>query len=131
VPALGAALSPLFGERSLLVVSLIGYLLAGFALFGLLRERAGPWTSAAIASGCLLFGPLREWSFHPLTDSWGVAALAAGLWLLARARGSGGNAWLVAWSGAVLAVALTRALPSRSRCTTGRGAASPSSRRAS
>src|SRR5204863_2868584 len=103
VPALGAALSPLFGERSLLIVSLVGYLLAGLALFVLLRERAGPWTSAAVVCGCLLFVPLREWSFHPLTDSWGVAALAAGLWLLARARASAGRGWLVAWSGAVCA----------------------------
>lgn len=76
-PAIGAAIEPVFGLRSLLVVSLAGYLLAGVMIYALARFRAGPWSAAAVTSGALLIYPMREWSSFPLTDSLAVALVAA------------------------------------------------------
>jgi hypothetical protein len=107
VPALAAAVEPVLGLRSLLAVSLIGYVLAGIAVYALVRLRARRWVSAAVAVGCLLFEPVRIWSSFPLTDSFGIATLAFSLWALARAR-AGGFRWAALWVLSVAAAALAR-----------------------
>ena len=107
VPALGAAISPVFGTRSLLLVSLVGYVVGGLAIFALLRRRFGRVVSATAASGILLVPPFRQWSGYPLTDSWGVAmeavALLAAVLVLDR-----GRRWLPLWAASMLALAFTR-----------------------
>jgi hypothetical protein len=47
VPAAAAAISPLFGQRSLLIVSLVGYVLLAALLYLWLRLRFGALVSAA------------------------------------------------------------------------------------
>src|SRR5205823_3701606 len=49
VPVAAAAASPIFGDRSLLLVSLAGYVATGIALFALLRRRFGQLPSMAAA----------------------------------------------------------------------------------
>lgn len=107
VPGLGAALHPVFGERSLLIVSLLGYVLAGPLLYLLLRRRFAAGVSAAVTGTCLLLSPLLTWSAHPLTDSWGVALVTASL-LAASLVLDRGVRWLPAWVLAVLALSFTR-----------------------
>jgi hypothetical protein len=107
VPALAAAVEPVLGLRSLLAVSLLGYVLAGLAVYALVRLRARRWVSAAVAVGCLLFEPVRIWASFPLTDSFGIATLAFSLWALARAR-AGGLGFAALWVGSVAAAALAR-----------------------
>jgi len=107
VPAFAALLSPVWGVDSLRVASLIAYLLLGPALYVLLRRRAGPLGSLAIAAGALLLAPLLFQAGQPATDVWGLAletvAAAAGLLVLERSR-----KWLVLWLVALLALSLTR-----------------------
>jgi 4-amino-4-deoxy-L-arabinose transferase-like glycosyltransferase len=102
-----AGIYPLFGERSVLTVSLVGYLLLSFALFAFMRRRFGPLTSGLVAAVCLLAPPLREWSFIPMTDSWGLlletCALLAAVLVYDR-----GTRWLAAWVGAMALVSITR-----------------------
>src|SRR5436190_1194041 len=83
VPLAGLALYPAAGDRSLLYLSLAGYVAAIVALFGLLLLRFRLWIAAVITLGAILLPPLRSHSSYPLTDSWGLAletsALAAAL----------------------------------------------------
>jgi Dolichyl-phosphate-mannose-protein mannosyltransferase len=108
VPAMAAALGPVFGDRSLEVVSLLGYVLSGIALFFLVRMRFSPRIALAAASLSLLFPPFRQWSQYPLTDTMGVFCLALCMWCGWRALSE--SSWLnvVAWSGSVLLVSFTR-----------------------
>lgn len=107
VPALAAAAQPMFGERSLLAVSLLGYCAAGVLVFALLRRRFPVLPSFVVASTCLLLGPVREWSFHPLTDSWALALMAASL-LAATLALDHGRRWLPAWIVTLATLSLTR-----------------------
>jgi hypothetical protein len=95
------------GDRSLQATSLLGYVLVAPLLYLLLRRRFGVRASLAVAAGAALLPPLREWSFHPLTDSWGlaleVACLLAAVLALDR-----GPRWLMAWVACVVALSLTR-----------------------
>jgi hypothetical protein len=75
VPLAAEAISPLFGQRSLLLVSLAGYVAFAVLLYGWLRIRFPSLVSAAVTIAALRLLPLREWSFLPLTDSWGLAVL--------------------------------------------------------
>jgi hypothetical protein len=96
VSALAAALSPAFGERSLLIVSLLGYVSVGLLLYMLLSRRFSPTVSATAAVACLWLPPLRWHSFVPMTDSVGLAlligALIAALFVIER-----GIRWLPLW----------------------------------
>jgi hypothetical protein len=107
VPALAALATPVFGDFSLQAVSLIGYVLVAPLLYLLLRRRFSTRASFVVAAGTALLPPLREWSFHPLTDSWGltleIACLLAAVLALDR-----GPRWLALWVGAVAALSLTR-----------------------
>jgi hypothetical protein len=107
VPALGAAVEPLFGTNALRAVSLLGYVLAGLAVYGLLLLRFRAWVAGLVALGVLALEPLRYWSLLPLTDSWGVAleaaAIAAAVLALRRPR-----PWLPVFALTMLALSFTR-----------------------
>ena len=107
VPLMAAWVYPVLGDRSLLTVSLLGYLLLSLALYALLRRRFSPTISAAATVVCLLAPPLRAFSFVPMTDSWGIlletcALLAA---VLVFDRGTG---WLAPWAAAIAVLSFTR-----------------------
>jgi hypothetical protein len=107
VPAVAAAISPVYGTDSLRVVSLVAYVLLGLALYALLRLRAAPLVSFVVAAGALFLAPVLFGAGLPLMDVSGVtletlAALGA---LLALERGL---RWLVLWGAALAALSLTR-----------------------
>jgi hypothetical protein len=107
LPLAGAALYPAAGDRSLLYLSLAGYVAAVVALFGLLLLRFRLWIAAAITLGAILLPPLRNHSSYPLTDSWGLAletlAFAAALITLKR-----GLRWIPLWIAAIALLGFTR-----------------------
>ena len=107
VPLAGAALYPLAGDRSLLLIALAGYVAAVLALFGLLLLRFRLAIAATIAGLTALLPPLVDHSSYPLTDSWGLAleigALGAALLTLDR-----GRRWLALWIPIIAVLALTR-----------------------
>lgn len=107
VPALAAVATPAFGDFSLLVVSLLGYVLVAPLLFLLLRLRFGERTSFVVAAATALLPPLREWSFRPLTDSWGLALEIACL-LTAAVALERGPRWVAPWAACIAALSLTR-----------------------
>ena len=107
VPLAGAALYSLDGDRSLLDISLAGYVAALLALFGLLLLRFRLVIAAAVTLAATFLPPLVEHSSYPLTDSWGLAletsAFAAAILTLDR-----GRRWLPLWIAAILLLAFTR-----------------------
>jgi hypothetical protein len=107
VPLAGAAIEPLAGLRSLLDLSLAGYVAAILALFGLLLLRFRLAIASAVTLATIFLPPLVKHSSFPLTDSWGLAleitALAAALLTLDR-----GLRWLPLWIGAIGLLAFTR-----------------------
>src|SRR5690349_23417266 len=107
VPLLAAAIYPAAGDRSLLYVSIAGYVAAGLLLFAFLRTRFSDWISLVVALVCLLLPPMRTFAGFPLTDSWGLAleigALMAALLALER-----GRRWIVVWTLTMLALSFTR-----------------------
>jgi hypothetical protein len=107
VPLAAAALYPVAEERSLLYLSLAGYVAAVLALFGLLLFRFRIALAAAVAAGAALLPPLTTHSSFPLTDSWGltleIVALGAAILTLDR-----GLRWLPLWIGAIALLAFTR-----------------------
>lgn len=107
VPLLAAAVYPLFGERSLLNVSLIGYLLLALAIYALLRQRFSRATSVAATCVCILSPPARRHGLVPMSDSWSVlletCALFAAVLVLERRR-----VWLIFWMAVLAAASLTR-----------------------
>jgi hypothetical protein len=108
VPAATAALTPVFGGRSLELVSLVGYLLAGALTFVLLRRRFGIAAAATAALALLWFPELRTWSFYPLSDSVGVAALTASLLAASSALACGSRRSIVLWTASVALLAFTK-----------------------
>lgn len=108
VPAAAEAISPLFGERSLLIVSLVGYVVLAALLYLWLRLRFGALVSAAVTVVTLSLPPLREWSFIPLTDSWGLALMLAALYAAHRVLARPGKAWLVAFAATTAVLSFTR-----------------------
>jgi hypothetical protein len=108
VPAAAEAVSPLFGERSLLIVSLVGYVVLAALLYLWLRLRFGALVSVAVTVVTLSLPPLREWSFIPLTDSWGLAVMLAAFYAAHRVLARPGKAWLVAFAAATAALSFTR-----------------------
>jgi hypothetical protein len=107
VPLLAAAAYPVFGERSLLTVSLLGYLLLSLALYALLRRRFSSTVSAVVTCACMLTPSLRRNSFIPMSDSWSIlletCALLAAVFTFQRSM-----RWLVPWMAALGAASLTR-----------------------
>lgn len=107
LPALAVAIKPIFGLRSLQILSLLGFVLVPALLFLLLRRRLTFAVSGAIAAAVILWPPLRAWSVFPLTDSSGLALLIAAL-LCAVLAIERDRRWLAPWFACVLALAFTR-----------------------
>lgn len=107
VPLAAAAIYPAAEERSLLYVSLAGYVAAVLALFGLLLLRFRLVVATAVTAAAALLPPLTNHSSFPLTDSWGLALqiVALGAAMLALDRGLG---WLPLWIAAIALLAFTR-----------------------
>jgi hypothetical protein len=108
VPAMAAALFPFAGaNRSLLDASILGYVVLGPLLYALLRRRFSCGASLIVAATCLLLPPVREWSSHPMTDSWGLAMEVASLLaaVLALERGA---RWIGVWVASMLVLSFTR-----------------------
>jgi hypothetical protein len=107
VPLAGAVVYPLAEDRSLLDLSLAGYVAAILALFGLLLLRFRISIAAALAGAAAFLPPLTLHASLPLTDTWGLAleicALAAAILTLDR-----GLRWLPLWIGAIALLAFTR-----------------------
>ncbi len=110
VPAMGAAIDPIFGDRSLRVVAFVGYLALGPAMFLLLLRRYARLVALGVSAVCLLLPPVHKWSLFLGVDSWGlVFEMAAFLGLVALLAGSGsGRGWWVVWIGSMLALSVTR-----------------------
>jgi hypothetical protein len=107
VPLLAAGVYPVFELRSVLAVSLVGYLLLALTLFAFLRRRFSLWLSAAVASVCILAPPIRDTSFVPMTDSWGLF-LATFALLSAALVYERSERWLIGWIGALVLLSVTR-----------------------
>src|SRR5689334_16770673 len=107
VPLLAAGIYPAAGERSLLYVSVGGYVAVGLLLFAFLRTRFSDRVSLFVALACLLLPPVRTFAGLPLTDTWGLAleigALMAALLALER-----GRLWIAIWTLTMLALSFTR-----------------------
>jgi hypothetical protein len=107
VPLAGAALEPLTGERTLLYISLAGYVASVIAVFGFLLLRFRLAVAFLVALATLFLPALVEHSSYPLTDSWGLAletaAFAAAIVTLDRDR-----RWLPLWVAAILLLSFTR-----------------------
>ena len=107
VPALAAAVYPVFGVKSLLYVSLAGLLAAALLMYVLARMRFGRVASFSGVAAVLTLSELPQWSRFPLTDSWGLALLTAALisgTIVARR----GARWLPLWIAVMLALSITR-----------------------
>jgi hypothetical protein len=107
LPALAVAIKPIFGLRSLQILSLLGFVLIPGLLFLLLRRRLSFALSIGVAAAVILWPPLRAWAVFPLTDSSGLALLIAAL-LCASLTIERGRRWLAPWFACVLALAFTR-----------------------
>jgi hypothetical protein len=107
VPAAAAVLEPLGGDRTLLDLSVAGYVAAVLAIFGFLLLRFSLPIAAAVSLATLALPALTKHAGFPLTDSWGLAletaAFAFGVLALER-----GRRWVIAWAAAILLLALTR-----------------------
>lgn len=102
VPLAGAALYPVAGKRSLLYLSLAGYVAAVLALFGLLLLRFRLEIATAVSAATVFLPPLVHHSSFPLTDSWGLA-LEIGAFAFALLAFQRGRRWLIPW---VMTIAL-------------------------
>jgi hypothetical protein len=109
VPALTAAVRPIFGERALPDVAIIGYLLFGVALFLLLASRFAIVTSLGTVALCLALGPVRDWGLRPMTDSWGLALSVMAILSISVVMARG-RKWLPLWIAIMLALSFTRDL---------------------
>jgi hypothetical protein len=107
VPLMAAAAYPVLGDRSLLTVSLVGYVLLTAAVYALLRRRFGLWTSAAAASVIAAAPPVRAHSFLPMADSWSIVLETIAL-LVALLVLDGRTRWLPVWIATMTAASFTR-----------------------
>jgi hypothetical protein len=107
LPALAVVIKPIFGLRSLQILSLLGFILIPALLFLLLRRRLPFALSGAVAAAVILWPPLRAWAVFPLTDSSGLALLIAAL-LCAVLAIERDRRWLAPWFACVIALAFTR-----------------------
>jgi MFS family permease len=107
VSVAGAAIYPAAGERSLLYVSLAGYLIAVVAVFWLLLLRFSLPVASAVALVTALLPALSDNAPLPHTDTWGLALLSVAL-ATAVVTVDRGLRWLPLWAGALLLLAFTR-----------------------
>jgi hypothetical protein len=106
-PLAGAALYEVSGNRSLLYLSLAGYVATILALFALLLLRFRVAIASVVTLATIVLPPLTNHSSYPLTDSWGLALeiVALGAAILALERGL---RWLPLWIAAIGVLAFTR-----------------------
>lgn len=105
--AAAAVLSHWFGIRSLMLVSLAGFIAIGLALYIVLLPRFS-WALSAIVAGCAMtLAPVRLHSFIALTDSWGLALLTLCLAVAYRVV-TASAWWLVAFAPLMTLLAFTR-----------------------
>lgn len=107
VSLIAAGIYPIFGLRSVLTVSLLGYLLLSLVLYTFLRRRFSPWLSAGVASLFILAPAVRAASFVPMTDSWGLLLETCAL-LAAALAYDRSERWLWGWMGAMALLSITR-----------------------
>jgi len=107
VPLVGAALYPLTGSRSLLYVSLAGFVAAVLATFWLLLLRFRMEVAAGVAAATAFLPPLVNHSSFPLTDSWGLA-LEIAAFITAALTLERGRRWLVPWVAVIALLSLVR-----------------------
>jgi hypothetical protein len=107
VPLAAATIEPLAGERSLLHISLAGYIAAVLAVFALLLQRFTLPVAATVALATAALPALTDNAPLPHTDMWGLAlfatSLVAALLVLRR-----GPWWLLLWVPAIVVLAFTR-----------------------
>jgi hypothetical protein len=107
VPFAASVAYPLAGDRSLLYVSLAGYIVSIVALFALLLIRFNIAIAAAVAAAAVFLPPLTRHSSYPITDSWGLAleifALCAAILTLKR-----GLLWVPIWIATIGLLGFTR-----------------------
>jgi hypothetical protein len=106
-PLAGAALYEAAGNRSLLYLSLAGYVATILALFGLLLLRFRLAIASLVTLATIVLPPLTHHASFPLTDSWGLALeiVALGAAILALERSL---RWLPLWIAAIGVLAFTR-----------------------
>jgi hypothetical protein len=107
LPFLAATLKPVLGLHALETLSLLGFVLVPGLLFLLLRRRLSLGPSFVASAAVILWPPLRAWSVFPLSDSFGLVFLIAGL-LCALLVTERGPRWLVPWVLCVGALSITR-----------------------
>ena len=107
IPLIGAAIYPLLGEKSLLDLSLIGYVASILALFSLLLLRFRVPIASGVTLATIFLPALTTHASYPLTDSWGLAlevtAFATALLTLER-----GLRWLPLWVTVIVSLSFTR-----------------------
>ncbi len=107
VPLAGAAIYSLAGDRSLLYVSLVGYIAAVLAIFVLLLLRFRLLVATGVALATAFLPALVDHSSFPLTDSWGLA-LEVTAFIAAIVALDRGLRWLPLWIAAIVLLAFTR-----------------------
>lgn len=107
LPFTAAVLDPVLGLHGLETLSLLGFVLVPVLLFLLLRQRLSLAASFSVSAAVILWPPLRAWSVFPLSDSFGLVFLIAGL-LCALLVIERGPRWLVPWVLCVGALSITR-----------------------
>jgi hypothetical protein len=107
VPLAGAAIYPAAGERSLMLVSLVGFIAAVLAVFALLLMRFSLSVAAVVGLATAVLPALTDNAPLPQTDMWGLALLATAL-LAALLTLRRGLPWLALWIPAVFVLAFTR-----------------------
>ena len=104
---MGAALYPLTGTRSLLYVSLAGFVAAVLATFWLLLLRFRLEVAAGVAAATAFLPPLVSHSSFPLTDSWGLA-LEIAAFITAALTLERGRRWLLPWVAVIALLSFVR-----------------------
>jgi len=107
VPLIAAALFPLLHERSLYIVTILGYVLYAPLLYLLLKRRFATGAALLATLSLIALPMFRSPSMYPGTDTFGVAMEVAAL-LMALLVLDRGYRWLPAWVAAMAALAFTR-----------------------
>ena len=109
MPALAAAVYPIFGIDSLMAMNIFGTLVFAVALYLLLRLRFDPLASFIGVAAVLAWPDLR-WAFLPLSDAWGLAMLTVTFLIGVKTLDGWSWRWLAAWVAAILILSVSREL---------------------
>lgn len=107
VPVLAAALDPIFGDQSLELPSLFGWMILAPLLYVFLRCRFERAPSFAASALCVVLPPFFEHGPGAGTDVLGLSLVVAALIALWRFRVAG-SAWLAVWIATALVLSFTR-----------------------